>query len=323
VLTQVAENIILQWRSGQTEFTVSSSGTTGEPADFALKRNIIELSCQITGKALSVTPEDRIHCCLPLNKVGGLMQLFRSEVWNIPIEVAEPTANPLLHYSGQASIISLTPMQLSHVLDHEHSRRALLKFRVVLLGGSAISAALEKELMAIEKPFFYHTYGMTETYSHVALRRMGEPGFRFLLPTEASLGENGCLQFSNAITENRVLKTNDVAIFASDASFSITGRADHVINSGGIKISAEAVEAIILAHTGLAEGTFFCTGLPDEVLGEKLVMILLQGTSAPDLQKIPFEPTYLRPKDVITAAKFLYTETHKIKRKETLAVIYR
>ena len=151
--------------------------------------------------------------------------------------------------------------------------------------------------------------------------RIGEPGFQFLLPTEASLCENGCLQFSNAITENRMLKTNDVAIFANDGTFSVTGRADHVINSGGIKISAEAVEAIIQKYSGLSEGTFFCAGLQDEVLGEKLVMVLLQGISAPDLQKIPFEPTYLRPKDVIMAEEFLYTDTHKIRRRETLGLI--
>ncbi len=321
MLTPEAENIIRQWRSGETEFPVSSSGTTGEPGLYLLKRNLIELSCRITGDALCVSSEDRIHCCLPLTKVGGLMQLFRAEIWAVPIDVAEPTANPLLNYAGTATIISLTPMQLSHIWAHVDSRNALLKFRVVLLGGAGISATLEKELMAIEKPLFYHTYGMTETYSHVALRRMGEPGFRFLLPTKASLGENDCLQFSNAITENSVLQTNDVAIIATDGSFSITGRADNIINSGGIKIAAESVEALLQKHSELAEGTFFCAGISDEILGEKLVLIIQKGISAPDLQKIPFEPTYLRPKAILTAEQFLFTETDKIRRKETLALI--
>ena len=322
MLTPEAENIIKQWRSGQTEFPVTSSGTTGEPGIFLLKRNLIKLSCQITREALSITPDDRIHCCLPLTKVGGIMQLFRSEIWNIPIDVAEPVANPLQNYTGNASIISLTPMQLSHIWFNEDSRKALMKFRIVLLGGAGISATLEKEIADFEKPMFYHTYGMTETYSHVALRKLGEPGFRFLLPTIASVNESGCLQFSNSITENRILKTNDIAIFAKDGSFSFMGRSDNVINSGGIKISAEAVEAIIQAHYGLTEGTFFCVGVPDEVLGEKLVLIILQGIEAPDLQKIPFEPSYLRPKEIIVAEKFLFTETDKLRRKETLALIY-
>lgn len=321
MLTSEAENIIRQWHSGQTEYPVSSSGTTGEPGTFLLKRNLIELSCRITGEALSITPEDRIHCCLPLTKVGGLMQLFRSEVWGVPIDVAEPTANPLLNYSGTATIISLTPMQLSHIWADENSCKSLLKFRIVLLGGAGIPASLEKEIAALEKPSFYHTYGMTETYSHVALRKIGEPGFRFILPTKASLEENGCLRISNAITENRVLQTTDVAIFAKDCSFTILGRADNVINSGGIKIAAEAVESVIQAYSGVTEGTFFCAGLPDDVLGEKLVLVVLQGIAAPDLQKIPFEPSYLRPKAIITAEKFLYTETDKIRRKDTMALI--
>ena len=323
MLTPEAENIIRQWRSGQTEFPVSSSGTTGEPGLFLLKRNLIELSCRITGDALYISQEDRIHCCLPLTKVGGLMQLFRSEIWGVPIDVAKPTANPLLHYAGTATIISLTPMQLSYIWAHEDSRNALLKFRVVLLGGAGISAALEKELASLGKPLFYHTYGMTETYSHVALRSMGEPGFRFLVPTTASLSENGCLQFSNVITENRALQTNDVAIFATDGSFSITGRADNIINSGGIKIAAESVEALIQKHSGMEEGTFFCAGIADEILGEKLVLVIQKGISAPDLQKIPFEPSYLRPKAILTAEQFLLTETDKIRRKETLALIYK
>jgi O-succinylbenzoic acid--CoA ligase len=321
VLTEEAENIIRQWRSGQKEFPVSSSGTTGEPGIFLLKRNLIELSCRITGEALSINPEDRIHCCLPLTKVGGLMQLFRAEIWGVPIDVIEPTANPLLHYEGTATIISLTPMQLSHIWANENSRKSLLKFRVVLLGGAGLSASLEKEIAGFEKPVFYHTYGMTETYSHVALRRIGEQGFRFLLPTKASLSNIGCLQFSNAITENRVMKTTDVAIIATDGSFSITGRVDNVINSGGIKIAAESVETLIQKHFGLAEGTFFCAGIPDEILGEKLVLVIQKGISAPDLEKIPFEPSYLRPKEVMTADTFLLTETHKIRRKETLALI--
>jgi len=323
VLKPEAENIIRQWRSGQTEFPVSSSGTTGEPGIFLLKRNLIELSCHITGEALSITPEDRIHCCLPLTKVGGLMQLFRAEVWGIPIDVAEPAANPLQTYAGDASIISLTPMQIAHIQADEYSRKALLQFRVVLLGGAGISAALEKEIACLEKPLFYHTYSMTETYSHVALRRLGEYGFHFLLPTEASLSESGCMQFSNAITENRVLKTNDVAIFAKDGSFSIIGRADNVINSGGVKIAPEAVESIIQAHSGLTQGSFFCAGIPDDVLGEKLVLVIREGIAAPDLQKIPFEPSYLRPKTIIKAEKFLFTETDKIRRKETMALIYK
>jgi len=321
VLTPEAENIIRQWRSGQTEFPVSSSGTTGEPGLFLLKRNLIELSCRITGDALYIRQEDRIHSCLPLTKVGGLMQLFRAEVWGVPIDVAEPTANPLLNYAGTATIISLTPMQLSHIWAHEDSRNAILKFRVVLLGGAGISAALEKEISAFEKPLFCHTYGMTEPYSHVALRRIAEQGFRFLLPTKATLNNIGCLQFSNAITENSVLQTNDVAIIATDGSFSITGRADNIINSGGIKIAAESVEALLQKHSELAEGTFFCAGISDEILGEKLVLIIQKGISAPDLQKIPFEPTYLRPKAILTAEQFLFTETDKIRRKETLALI--
>ena len=322
MLTQQAEILLQQWRSGQSEFPVSSSGTTGEPGIFILKRSLIELSCRMTAKALSVGPSDRIFCCLPTDKVGGVMQLFRSEVWQIPIDVTAPTTHPLKDYTGHASIISLTPMQLSHTWQDENARKALLTFRVVLIGGAGISETLEDALKSVTGTAFYHTYGMTETYSHVALRRIGKPGFSFILPTEASLNNDGCLQFSNDLTENRVLQTSDVAIFANDGTFHITGRADNIINSGGVKISAESIEAIIHQHSGLEEGTFFCAGIPDEILGQKMVLVLLKGIPAPDLQKIPFEYAYLRPKEVMVAERFIFTETQKIRRRETLSLIY-
>ncbi len=319
MLTTEAALLLQQWQSGQAAFTVSSSGTTGVPKPFILKRNLIELSCRLTANALGIDAQDRIYCCLPLDKVGGMMQLFRAMVWNIPIDVVQASANPLLHYTGDASIVSLTPMQLGLVLQNHESKAALKRFRLVLLGGAGLSAELEAELQHWENPLFYHTYGMTETYSHIALRQAGkETAFRFILPTETDTDASGRFRFSNELTENQWLQTNDCANILPDGRFIITGRADNIINSGGIKIQPEAVEAMIATHSGLKENTFFCAGLPDSVLGEKLVLVLPEGTNPPDLAAIPFANAYLRPKEIVFRKTFLFTETNKLKRRETL-----
>jgi O-succinylbenzoic acid--CoA ligase len=319
VLTTEAALLLQQWQSGQAAFTVSSSGTTGVPKPFILKRNLIELSCRLTANALGIGAQDRIYCCLPLDKVGGMMQLFRAMVWNIPIDVVQASANPLLHYTGDASIVSLTPMQLGLVLQNHESKAALKRFRLVLLGGAGLSAELEAELQHWENPLFYHTYGMTETYSHIALRQAGkQTAFRFILPTETDTDASGRFRFRNELTENQWLQTNDCANILPDGRFIITGRADNIINSGGIKIQPEAVEAMIAIHSGLKENTFFCAGLPDSVLGEKLVLVLPEGTNPPDLAAIPFANAYLRPKEIVFRKTFLFTETNKLKRRETL-----
>jgi O-succinylbenzoic acid--CoA ligase len=199
------------------------------------------------------------------------------------------------------------------------SKAALKRFRLVLLGGAGLSAELEAELQHWEKPLFYHTYGMTETYSHIALRQAGkETAFRFILPTETDTDASGRFRFRNELTENQWLQTNDCANILPDGRFIITGRADNIINSGGIKIQPEAVEAMIATHSGLKENTFFCAGLPDSVLGEKLVLVLPEGTNPPDLAAIPFANAYLRPKEIVFRKTFLFTETNKLKRRETL-----
>jgi O-succinylbenzoic acid--CoA ligase len=319
VLTTEAALLLQQWQSGQAAFTVSSSGTTGVPKPFILKRNLIELSCRLTANALGIGAQDRIYCCLPLDKVGGMMQLFRAMVWKIPIDVVQASANPLLHYTGDASIVSLTPMQLGLVLQNHESKAALKRFRLVLLGGAGLSAELEAELQHWENPLFYHTYGMTETYSHIALRQAGkQTAFRFILPTETDTDASGRFRFRNELTENQWLQTNDCANILPDGRFIITGRADNIINSGGIKIQPEAVEAMIATHSGLKENSFFCAGLPDPVLGEKLVLVLPEGTNPPDLAAIPFANAYLRPKEIVFRKTFLFTETNKLKRRETL-----
>lgn len=318
-MSHSAFEITDQWKQGETEFPVQSSGSTGIPKTILLKRRLIILSCNKTAEALSVTKADSILCCLPIDKVGGMMQIFRSLVWDIPIEITTPSGNPLINYTGKASIISLTPMQLGNILSDKQQRESLTAFRIVLLGGGSLNDEMERKLTEIKGPAFFHTYGMTETYSHVALKKTGrDKAFRFIYPTEFSLNDNRCLKFKNEITENEWLQTNDLASINADGTFNLLGRFDDVVNSGGIKINPRDVESIISEQTGLDENDFFCAGLPDSLLGELLVLILRQGITPPDLEKIQFNPAYLKPRKIFGCKEFQYTDTGKLRRKATL-----
>lgn len=320
-LNPAAEDIIRRWRSGQAAFEVKSSGTTGTPAVFSLSREGILLSCRHTGRFIDVREDDRILCCLPLDRVGGLMQLFRSEIWGIPVEVIPPSADPLLTPHQRASIVSVTPMQLGRSLQQEQTRQELLQFRVVLVGGADVPTDLESEIAGLEGgPLILHTYGMTETYSHIAMRITGrEDAFRCIMPTELAQDDRGCLKLRNELTGSAWLQTNDVAEIQPDGSFRILGRADDVINTGGAKVHPAEVEALLMKHSTLQAGQFFIGGISDAETGEKVVLVLLNGTPVPNLETIPFPASYMKPRDIIYVPAFIYTDTQKLKRKETLS----
>lgn len=275
----------------------------------------MECSAKATGTFLNVSQEDSIFCCLPVDKIGGLMQLVRSEVWQIPLQWVAPASNPLLDYQGKDTITSLTAMQLQHILESEKTTAILNQFRVVLVGGGHISEALELQLQQLE-PTFYHTYGMTETCSHIAMRLMGKQRLYSLLPgVEIKLNENKELCIRGCMTDNKWIQTHDIAHIEND-SFVILGRSDFIINTGGIKINPESVELEIAKHFGISNQNFVICGIPDAILGEKLVLLL-----HPNLQKDLFthfdflSNKYSKPKMIFIADYFPLTETGKPDRR--------
>ena len=82
---------------------------------------------------------------------------------------------------------------------------------------------------------------MTETLSHIALRRIsGEDATDYYTPFDnitVSQDENGCICIDAPKICNSILHTNDIAEFHPDGRrFRIIGRKDNVINKGGQEI---------------------------------------------------------------------------------------
>jgi O-succinylbenzoic acid--CoA ligase len=319
--TQEAD-IRAQWRSGRQSFVLHSSGSTGAPAAHTLSRKLMEWSAAQTGTALQVQASDRIFCCLPLDKVGGLMQVVRSEAWNIPLLAIQPALHPMQYLEERHpySITSLTGSQLNASLSDEAEIARLRRFRVVLAGGEALSAAAEQK--ALEQGIqLWHTYGMTETASHIALRKAGTKGFipfsGVALQCDA---RDGHLIISIPGILEQPLHTRDRASVESDGSFRILGRLDTVINSGGMKIQAEDVEQIIDTLHVLRERAFVVAGAPDATWGEAVVL-LVEGESFPlnpeqikeaVNERIP----YGAPKSIHFISKLPRTDNGKISRHE-------
>lgn len=321
-------DIRAQWRSGTQSFVLFSSGSTGAPTAYTLSRTLMEWSAAQTGAALQVQSTDRIFCCLPLDKVGGLMQVIRSETWNIPLLVAKPALRPM-QYLDEAhpySITSLTGSQLAASLSDEAETRKLQRFRVVLAGGEALSAATEEK--ALEQDInLWHTYGMTETASHIALRKAGTKGFipfpGVALERDA---QDGHLLISIPGILAEPLHTRDLVAVETDGSFRILGRLDTVINSGGMKIQAEAVEQIIDALNVTRGRAFVVAGAPDARWGEAVVL-LVEG------EPFPLDPEQLKkainehipygaPKSIRFIPKLPRTDSGKISRHEVQKLLH-
>ena len=308
-----AQSFFEGWHLQQTEFGLSTSGSTGTPKSIVLTRDKMIWSAQKTFEAFFTRSINKYQlCCLPVTKVGGLMQLVRSAVWNTPIDVVEPSSNPLLNYFGTAAMTSLTPMQLTNIMAQPGSKQILHQFHTVLIGGGGISQDLEN-LLLHEYPDtrWIHTFGMTETYSHFAGRFLGESHYKVLPETEISISEIGSLQLKNFLTNNDWLVTNDMVEIVNSNEFIWKGRLDFTVNSGGIKIQLETVESEIIQMTSWPMNSFCCWYENDDTLGQKLILLTTQ-TNVP--QEWEFTNPYFKPREIYVVDQLYFSENGKLNR---------
>ena len=331
------------WQRGQTEFILHTSGSTGQPKPITLTRQQMRASAQLTGQTLGLQPGYTALVCLNIRYVAGIMMLVRGLELGLPMTIIEPSSNPLSGFPPNArfAFTALVPLQLQTILDainsneNQHSLPILNGMKAILVGGAATSPGLEQALQRITAPV-YATYGMTETVSHIALRRLNGPDrsewFTALDGIQLGTDGRGCLNVMAAASNNRLIQTNDVVYRRDDRQFRVLGRADLIINSGGVKVQPEPVEQIVLtklAEFGLS-ARLFVAGLPDERLGQRVAVISEQRTEA----GIPVSNEqwaavqaavrtqlgpYSVPREWLTVSAFAETPTGKIDRNQTIA----
>lgn len=316
---EIARKFIEDWKKGQTQFSISTSGSTGTPTGITLKKERMRWSAANTASVINPLPSDSILCCIPCSKIGGLMMLVRAIEWQIPIEIIEPVANPFLE-ERKGTIVSLTPYQLYHVLTDPSSLKNLKKTRVVIIGGGELSQNTEAMIKdnSLDSTVFYHSYGMTETYSHIALRAInGEHASRFFKPfkdVKVTVDEENCANIQLPFNEP-LIKTTDIISIQPDHSFEVIGRSDFIINTGGVKIQPEVIEKAIREKLH-PENTFIISGEKDEILGNRIILIAEKyfEYDIEDLQFIKAINAYAVPKAIRIIEEFQRNEGGKIKR---------
>jgi len=321
------EEFIKQWNDESiTYFELTTSGSTGQPKPIQLHKKFLIESAKQTAQALNLSSEKAL-VCIPANKVGGFMMRVRSVVLGFECEEIEPVSNPMtqLDFDHDYTFVSLIPLQIKIILRNKESRDKLNRFSNILLGGGPIDNTLLAEIELL-KPSVYHTYGMTETYSHIALKKLNQPNkqeyFECLPHVQVSLNENSCLCIKSPFY-SELIQTNDLAKIHSDGIFEIIGRADFVINSGGIKVIPEQLEELISATQKLSSN-FAISSIEDNELGEKIVLVIednMQDISSLLLEFKSTLPKYITPKLIVFLDKIPLTETGKINRLQLRNII--
>lgn len=325
-----AIQLIKEWQSGAREFTFQTSGSTGTPGRKVFSREQLEASALLTERALKLKPGYTTLICLDVNFIAGAMMIIRSLVTKMNMIIRAPSSDPLHGMNEPVDFVALVPQQLHSILDR--SPAMLDHLQTIIIGGAPLRTQLIEKLQQ-RTASFYATYGMTETLSHIALQKLNgsdrQTEFHPLPGINISTDNRGCLIIQAVHLGPDPVITNDVAEILGDDKFRIHGRIDQVINSGGIKIQPQKVEDIIQTvfyNLGI-QVRFFLAGLPDDILGSRLVLVL-EGSphSHDEKEKILIAlgnalDKYEIPRAFHYTPRFLITPTQKVDRIATLKIL--
>lgn len=294
----------------------STSGTTGKPTLMEFSKKQIQESAQRTCHFFQLNEKDTALLAMPAKYVAGRMVIARAALSGMQIQLGEISLNPLKKIPEKHSItfIAITPAQAATLLEFEFDK--LNQIQTIIIGGGEISPSLEKELLKLNGNV-YATYAMTETLSHIALRKIGEKHYFALPDVHFSVNENNCLQVHVPYLYDYALQTKDVVELIDEKTFIWLGRLDNVINTGGIKVYAENIERKLENHQELKGLRYYVSSQKDAVFGQIPVLFVenSQKTSI-SLEKINnLLDKYEKIKAVFYEDKFEETETGKMKRK--------
>ena len=317
---------------------VHTSGSTGKPKPLWVEKHRMAASARATCQYLGLKAGDTALLCMSLDYIAGKMMVVRSLVANLKLIVVEPDGHPLKDLETDIDFAAMVPLQVYNSLQVPAERERLMRIRHLIIGGSAIDEAMERELKAFPNAV-WSTYGMTETLSHIALRRLnGQAASEWYMPlpgVEVSLNDKGCLVINAPHVCEERLETNDIATIkhlkknceedalqCSDGQkvvFRILGRLDNVLVSGGIKIQIEEVERALHPHLWMPYRIVKCQDEKfGEVVGLQFVPVSTENVEEETavVRQICQKalPKFWQPKAYFPVKEIERTATGKIKR---------
>lgn len=305
-----------EWNNASDVVLVHTSGSTGVPKPLWVEKRRMEASARITCDFLNLRPGDVALLCMSLDYIAGKMMVVRSLVAQLQLISVEPCGHPLANVHDSIDFAAMVPLQVFNSLQVSEERQRLMQIRHLIIGGGAVDDAMACQLRSF--PYaVWSTYGMTETLSHIALRRLSGPdASEWYTPfpsVSVSLSAEGCLVIDAPQVCAERLVTNDVAELRSDGRFRILGRRDNTICSGGLKIQIEEVERLLAPHLS---DSFLITKRKDEKFGEAVVLLTVGDPLAAQSVCQRVLPKHWAPRHYVQVSVIPLTETGKPARKK-------
>lgn len=301
---------ILDWFDSKSYLEINTSGSTGAPKIIRVEKQAMVNSALATGDFFDLRPGKKVLHCLPTNYVAGRMMFVRAFILGLDMTFVAPSSHPLENCEGMFDFCGMVPLQAQNSLQELH------RIKKLIIGGAKVNKSLEQELATIPTQIF-ETYGMTETITHIAAKRVGELAFTVLPNVKVTTDDRQCLVIDAHKISGEKIVTNDIVELISDTQFIWKGRFDNVINSGGIKLLPEQIEEKLSA---LNPRRYFVYGKPDETLGEKLVLYVEGAPMKIEDAVFDVLDKYERPKEIVFVPEFKQTATGKLVRNESASL---
>jgi O-succinylbenzoic acid--CoA ligase len=317
---QEIDDFLKVWFNDSSEIQVQTSGSTGQPKMMTFQKEQLRLSARATGAFFDFEQGQTLLLNLSPKFIAGKLMLVRAFEFNMKVIVAPLASNPLKSlkdYNGNIDFAAFVPAQVEAIISLPGSKGVFEKIKHVIIGGAPIKSSLFSELTALSN-HIYATFGMTETLTHVALKKIDPTTvyFKCLQNIYVSQDARGCLVIRAPYLKEEVV-TNDIVALKDEKSFEWLGRLDNVINSGGVKLFPEQIEQKLIQV--FPEHRFFISGAPNEKWGEEVVLHIEGDQQMFDMVDLNEKietclEKYERPTTVLFVDKFKETGSGKVIR---------
>tara|TARA_Y100000385_G_C13061486_1_gene624606 strand:- start:623 stop:1672 length:1050 start_codon:yes stop_codon:yes gene_type:complete len=305
------------WRSEKSEIIVHTSGSTGKPKEISISKKQMINSADATINHFKLKNQSTILSCLPLKYIGGKMMIVRGIKLKAKIILVKPKVNPFRNIEKKIDLLALTSLQLHNLTKESKNFRNI---KLTLIGGGSLSEEIISKINKLPNEF-YQTYGMTETVSHIAVRNLKKlsdnPNYKCLKGNTIRTNLKNQLIINSEYLNIESLTTNDLSKVSGNKEFTIFGRLDNIINSGGLKIPSLDIENQI--KKTLKNDLFFIDKINCNKLGEKMIVIALEVV---DLDRLKLSIKKIkdkkyRPKEIYLCSNFIYNQNQKVDKIKT------
>jgi O-succinylbenzoic acid--CoA ligase len=306
-----------EFLSDATIVKVQTSGSTGNPKMIEIKKEFMINSAKATGGFFDLNENTTALMCLNPEYIAGKMMLVRALVLGWELDIVSPSSNPLKNIEKVYDFSAMVPFQVFNSIDNLH------KIKKLIVGGGVVSKDLESKLKSLKTEVFA-TYGMTETVTHIAIKKINSVSSKskdyvLLENVRITKDNRNCLVIDAPKVSDSVVVTNDIVNIKSENQFEWLGRVDSIINSGGVKLIPEQIEQKL---SGVIFQRFFISSLPDDTLGQKVILVIEGEEKKVDFSSVANLSKYETPKEIFYLSKFIETETKKTQRKKTLELLF-